>query len=271
MERKRRNYNLIIGGTIVAILLITMIISFFYTPYNPNDMITADRFHAPSGKYWFGTDNFGRDIFSRLMQATQTVFQVGISAVGIGLLGGLVVGALAGYCGGWLDEVLMRLMDAMLAIPGILFAIMLVSIFQPSLFNTILALGVPRIPSFARIVRGGFLQVKEFDFVKSSKIKGASHWHIIWHHILPNITTQIIVMTSLSFSTVVLSEAGLSYLGLGVQPPDPSWGRMLSEARPHMIQAPWYIMTVGICITLLVFGFNLLGDGIRKMQDKRSD
>lgn len=271
MKRKQHNYNLIIGATIVSILILMMLISFFYTPHNPNEMITADRLHPPSAKYLFGTDNFGRDILSRMMQATQTVFQVGISSIAIGLIGGLLVGSLAGYCGGWVDELLMRVMDAMLAIPGILFTIMLVSIFDPSLTNTILALGIPRIPSFARIVRSGFLQVKEFDFVKSSKIKGASHWHIIRHHILPNITTQIIVITSLSFSTIVLSEAGLSYLGLGVQPPDPSWGRMLSEAKPYLINAPWYIISVGISITLLVFGFNLLGDGIRKMQDKRRD
>lgn len=184
-------------------------------------------------------------------------------------MGGLIIGSISGYVGGKLDEILMRMMDVMMAVPGILFAMMLVAIFTPGLGNTILALGIPRIPSFARIVRGGFLQVKEFDFVKSSRLKGASHGHIIWHHILPNIMTQVIVVTALSFSTTILSEAGLSYLGLGVTPPNPSWGRMLNEAKPYFLSAPWYIFTVGAFVTLLVFGFNLLGDGIRKRQDKR--
>lgn len=267
--KKRENYNLIIGAVIVGSLFLMMFIGLFWTPYPPNEIFPDRALMPPSFENWLGTDNFGRDIFSRIMEGAKTAFLVAFFAVGIGLVGGLIIGSISGYVGGKLDEILMRMMDVMMAVPGILFAMMLVAIFTPGLGNTILALGIPRIPSFARIVRGGFLQVKEFDFVKSSRLKGASHGHIIWHHILPNIMTQVIVVTALSFSTTILSESGLSYLGLGVTPPNPSWGRMLNEAKPYFLSAPWYIFTVGAFVTLLVFGFNLLGDGIRKRQDKR--
>lgn len=267
--RRTRNYNLYIGATVVAALLIMTLVSLFWTPYEPNAIDASVKLQAPSTAHLLGTDNFGRDILSRIMQGSQTAFLIGITAVAIGLAGGLILGSLAGFFGGWLDEVIMRINDAVMAIPGILFAIMLVSVFDAGLINTIIALGVPRIATFTRVIRGGFLQVKNYDFVKSSRIKGATNWHIISQHILPNITTQIIVATTLSFSSTILSEAGLSYLGLGVQPPDASWGRMLSEAKPFIVSAPWYIMSIGVVITLTVYGFNLLGDGIRKLQDKR--
>lgn len=267
--RTKRNYNYYIGLTIVSALVIVTLISLFWTPYDPNKINAAVRLQAPDANHWLGTDNFGRDILSRLMDGTQITFIIGLSSVGIGLSGGIIFGSLAGYFGGWVDEVLMRIMDAMMAIPGILFAIMLVSIFEPGLMNTIIALGVPRIPSFARMIRSGFLQVKQLDYVKSSRIKGSTNWSIITQHIFPNITTQIIVITTLSFSSSILAEAGLSYLGLGVQPPDASWGRMLNEAKPYLVNGPWYIISVGVIITLMVFGFNLLGDGIRKMNDRK--
>lgn len=265
--KKTYNYNLYIGATLVIFLFTIMIVSQFWTPYDPNAINAAAKLQPPSAEYWLGTDNFGRDILSRLMQGSQTAFVIGIASVSIGLFGGLILGALAGYFGGWTDEVIMRVNDATMAIPGILFAIMLVSIFDAGLINTIIALGVPRMATFTRVIRGGFLQVKNYNFVKSSRIKGSTHWHIMSQHILPNILTQITVATTLSFSSTILSEAGLSYLGLGVQPPDASWGRMLSEAKAYITSAPWYIISIGIAITLLVFGFNLLGDGIRKMQD----
>jgi len=247
-----------------------MVVSFFWTPYDPNEMNTEIALQGPSLEHPFGTDNFGRDIFSRILEGSKTAFLVGASASAIALVLGFLIGACAGYFGGWIDEVLMRIVDSILAIPGLLFAIMLIAVFNTGLQNTILALGIMGIPSFARVIRSGFIQMKEFDFVKSSKAKGAGPGRIIFYHILPNIKSQILVVFTLFFSGAILSESGLSYLGLGVQPPNPSWGRMLSEAQIYMIGAPWYIGITGIFIVLLVLGFNMLGDGLRDLQDERN-
>ncbi len=247
-----------------------MLISFFYTPYDPNEIHSASRLSSPSAEHLFGTDNFGRDILSRIMEGSQTAFLTGFSAVSIGLTVGLVIGACAGYFEGWLDELLMRFVDALLAFPGILLAIMLVSVFEPGMGSTIVALGIMSIPTFARIIRGSIIQYKKFDFVQASIAKGAGSLRIIFRHLLPNITSPILVAASLSFSGSVLAESGLSYLGLGVQPPDPSWGRMLKEAQPYITSAPWYVITTGLVITLMVLGFNLLGDGIRDSNDNRA-
>lgn len=264
-----RSKPLVIGALLVILLLLFMLTGLFYTPYEPNEMNTAMRLAPPQASHLWGTDNFGRDIFSRIMEGAQTAFLIGVSSVSIGLTCGLVIGAMAGYFGGWLDEVIMRFIDAMQAFPGILLAIMLVSVFGPGLNNTILALGLMSIPSFSRIARSGFIQYKEFDFVKASIAKGAGSWRIIIRHILPNMVSPLIVAASLGFSGSVLAEAGLSYLGLGVQPPDPSWGRMLSEAQPFIINAPWYVILTGIVLTAMVLGFNLLGDGIRDIYNKK--
>jgi len=268
-KRLTRNKPMMIGGGLIALLLAFMVTSLFYTPYAPNEMNTEMRLSPPQADYWWGTDNFGRDIFSRIMEGAQTAFLIGFSSVAIGLVFGLAIGALAGYAGGWLDEVLMRVIDAKLAFPGILLAIMLVTVFGPGLGNTIAALGVMSIPAFARIARGGFIQYKELTFVKAATSRGAGPLRIVFLHILPNISSPLIVTASLRFSGSILAEAGLSYLGLGVQPPDPSWGRMLSEAQPFIANAPWYVLITGAVITTMVLGFNLLGDGIRDAYDNK--
>lgn len=264
-----RNKPIMIGASLIALLLALMMTSLFYTPYGPNEMNTAMRLAHPQPSYWWGTDNFGRDIFSRIMEGTQTAFLIGFTSVAIGMAFGLIIGAVAGYSGGWLDEILMRIIDAKLAFPGILLAIMLVTVFGPGLGNTIVALGVMSIPAFSRIARSGFIQYKEFAFVKAATARGAGPLRIIFHHILPNITSPLIVAASLRFSGSILAEAGLSYLGLGVQPPDPSWGRMLSEAQPFIVNAPWYVLITGAVITTMVLGFNLLGDGVRDVYDNK--
>jgi peptide/nickel transport system permease protein len=266
---ERKSISLYIGTFLISILFIMMVVSFFWTPYEPNAMDTEIALQGPSWAHPFGTDNFGRDIFSRILEGSKTAFFVGTSASAIALTLGLIIGASAGYFGGWLDEVLMRIVDSILAIPGILFAIMLITVFSTGMQNTILALGIMGIPTFARVTRSGFVQVKELDYVKSSLAKGASSFRIITKHILPNVRTQIMVVFTLFFSGAILGESGLSYLGLGVQPPDPSWGRMLSEAQVYMVQAPWYIGITGIFIVLLVLGFNMLGDGLRDLGDTK--
>ncbi|WP_269919535.1 ABC transporter permease [Caldifermentibacillus hisashii] len=262
-----KNFNLIVGGTIVTLLLAIFIISFFYLPNNVNDMNIAKRLLAPNKEYLLGTDNFGRDILSRIMQGSQTAFIVGTCSVLIGLTGGIIIGSIAGYFGGWIDEVFMRFIDALLAFPGILLALMLVTIFKPSLTVTVIAIGIMSIPSFARIIRSGFLKFKQANFVKAARNFGASHLRIIFLYILPNNIAPIIVTASLSFSTAILIEAALSYLGLGVQPPDPSWGSMLKDAQGYAQKAPWYTVAPGIMLTLTVLGFNLLGDGLRDLHD----
>lgn len=260
-----KNWNLSIGGVLVAFLTVMMLTSIFYVPYNTNEMNIPLRFTSPNGEFLLGTDNFGRDILSRLMEGSQTAFMVGAGAVAIGLVGGFVFGAVSGYFGGWLDELFMRFIDALLSFPGILLALVFVALFEPNLTTTIVAIGVMSIPSFARIIRSGFIQVKETDFVKAAKNFGASDARIIFFYILPNLLSPIVVTATLCFSTAILVEAALSYLGLGVQPPAPSWGSMLSEAQSYIQKAPWFTLAPGAMITATVLGFNLLGDGLREM------
>lgn len=267
--KNHKNISFYIGSFLVGTLFLMLVMSLIWTPYDPNQMNPEKVLSPPSFEHLLGTDNFGRDIFSRILDGSKTAFLIGSSAILIALSIGFIIGAVSGYFGGWVDEILMRIVDALLAIPGILFAIMLVSIFSMGLKNTILALGVMGIPTFARIVRSGFIQIKNLDFITSIKMKGASSLRIIFIHILPNILSQITVAATLFFSSAILAESGLSYLSLGVQPPDASWGRMLNEAQPYLTSAPWYMLTVGIIITMLVLGFNLLGDGMRDLSESK--
>lgn len=252
----------------VVFLLILLVISFFYTPYDPNEMNTSESFYYPSFHHLFGTDNFGRDIFSRVLRGSQVAFFVGFFAVALGLIAGFLFGALAGYFGGAADEIIMRLTDAQMAFPGVILALVLIAIFGTGLTNTALALGIMSIPRFCRITRAGFMQIKEMDYIKAAKARGVSSFRLIFRHILPNITSSLVVTATLGFSSAVLSEAGLSYLGLGIQPPDPSWGKMLYEAQSFLLTQSWYAFIPGIMITLMVLGFNLLGDGLRDITDK---
>jgi peptide/nickel transport system permease protein len=266
---KRKRVSLYIGISIIASLLAMMLVSLFYTPYPVTEMNRNERFAPPSAKHPLGTDNFGRDVLSRIMKGSQTAFLVGLIAVSLGGIFGVIIGAIAGYFGGILDEFIMRLMDAMMAFPGILFALMFVSIFGVGIRNTIIAIGIMSIPSFARITRSGFIQHKEFEYVKNARVKGVSNLRIMFSHIFPNVLSPIIVAASMGFSSAVLSEAALSYLGLGIQPPDPSWGRMLNESQSFIALSPWYTIAPGIFITLIVLGFNFLGDGIADLQDRQ--
>ncbi len=265
-----KNRNLMIGTILLTFLLLILIISLFYTPYDPNKMNTRAKFETPSAAHPLGTDNFGRDILSRIMKGTQIVFLIGLCSVAIGLAAGLALGAVAGYFGGLVDEIIMRVIDAMMAFPGILFALVLITVFGTGSMNTALALGITAIPRFCRITRAGFMQVKELDYVKAARSRGASTLRLMLLHILPNIVSPLLVTMSLGFSSAVLAEAGLSYLGLGIQPPDPSLGKMLYEAQAFLLTKPWYAFIPGTMITLIVLGFNMFGDGLRDITDTRN-
>ncbi|GAU79478.1 ABC transporter permease [Fusibacter sp. 3D3] len=267
--QKKKSLNFYIGAFIVGALFLLMVTSYFYMPYSVTEMNLAEKLQPPSVQHLMGTDHFGRDIFSRLMQGSQTAFYVGLISVGIGLCIGVIIGSIAGYVGGRVDDVLMRFMDALMAFPGILFALLFVAVFGVGIFNTMVALGILAIPNFARITRSGFLQVKNFTYVDMARTIGVPSIRIMFVHILPNIMSALVVASSIGLASAILSEAGLSYLGLGVQPPNPSWGRMLSESQKYLIKAPYYALAPGVMITLAVLGFNLLGDGIRDLRDPR--
>lgn len=264
------NFNLFTGIILLGILVTMMLVSSFYVPYDTEEMSISDRFKSPSFEHVMGTDNFGRDIFSRIMIGTQTALYVGLLSVLISFVFGVTIGSIAGYFGGIIDEFLMRIIDVMMCLPSILLALVMIAVFGASTENTILALGIRSIPTFARITRSGYLQYKESTFVKAIKSLGGSNLRIMFVHIFPNILSPLIIASSMGIASAILAEAGLSYLGLGVQPPDPSWGMMLKESQNYITKAPWYTIAPGLMITISVLGFNLLGDGIRDVTDPRN-
>lgn len=274
-KRLKRDKNLLIGGLLVGLILISAGISLasdvweFGLPYPPNTM-GRDRMAAPNETYWFGTDQFGRDTFSRIVKGSWNSIQVGVIAVAIGLLLGVIIGMIAGYFGGWIDEVLMRISDVVYGFPAILMAILITSILRPGIQNSMIAIGIATIPVFARLTRGSFLSLKERDFVVSAQSLGRSRMGIILKHILPNSMSPILVQASTSFAIAILAEAALSYLGLGTQPPNASWGLMLKEAQNLINRTIWPAIFPGLAIAVAVMGFNLLGDGLRDVLDPRT-
>jgi peptide/nickel transport system permease protein len=261
------------SGTLGLILVLAFIFialfSNFIAPYSPIAMHTKDRLQPPSSTYVLGTDEFGRDILSRLMAGATNSLTVSIISVAISGVIGTLLGLLSGYWGGWLDNGLMRLMDLIFAFPAILLALAISAALGPGLTNTIIAISIVYMPIFARVGRGSVLQIKELEYIEASRALGSSHSRLLFNHILPNSLTPTIVQVSLALSWAMLTEAALSFLGLGTIPPAPSWGSMLSEARPMMELAPWMAIAPGFAIMLGVMGFNLLGDGLRDIMDPR--
>ena len=251
--------NRIIGAVLVVLAALISLVGCFYTPYDPNAMDAGLKNAAPSLSHLFGTDNFGRDVFSRVMKGAGTTFAVGLAVVSIGAAGGCLLGAFTGYFGGKADLILMRFNDAVAAIPSILLALVFVGIFGSGTGQLVAALGILFIPSFARVVRSGFVVQKELDYVKNARLMGASHLRIMFVHILPNIKSSLFSALTIGFNNAVLSEAAMSYLSLGVQPPDASLGRMLSEAQPYLFRAPWNAVAPGLMILISVLGVGLLG------------
>lgn len=249
-----------IGISLVSFVLIICVVGLFYTPFDPNEMNGLIKNQAPSMTHLFGTDNFGRDILSRVMSGAGTTFIVAVSTVMIGSVVGTVVGAITGYYGGIIDEILMRMNDLVTSFPSVLLALVVVSVIGPGKYNVIIALGIIFIPSFARIVRSEFITLKERDFVKNARLMGASDFRIMFYHILPNTKSVLLSAITIGLNNAVLAEAGMSYLQLGVQPPDPSLGRMLSEAQTYLFTTPWYAIAPGVMIVITVLGFSLLND-----------
>lgn len=262
-QNKKKNFNLIVGGSITGVILLMILIGIFYTPYDPDAMDASSKFAGISLKHLMGCDNFGRDVFSRVLEGSRTTLIVAAGTVFIGTFFGIVIGALTGYYGGIIDEILMRIIDAIFAFPSILLALLFISIFGSGKYNVILALGIAFIPSFARIVRSEFIKYKNMDYVKNARLQGASDFRIMFVHILPNTVTVLLSAIMIGFNNAVLAEAGMSFLGIGVQPPDASLGRMLSEAQSYLFRAPAYALFPGIMIILMVLGFSLLSDGIK--------
>ncbi len=269
MSSMPRNINIILGAVLVSSILAAAGLSFFYTPYDPNRMDLAIRFQSPGPSHVLGTDQYGRDILSRVMKGAVNSLVVGWVAVGIGMGFGVLLGSLAALWGCWKDEGVMRLMDVLYGFPAVLSAILITSIFGPGIVNSMIAIGIFNIPIFTRLTRGSSLSVWQRDFVVSARAVGQSNVAIIWSTILPNILSPLIVQGTVQFAIAILAEAALSYLGLGTQPPHASWGRMLGEAQTFMDASPWLAIFPGLAIAWAVLGFNLLGDGLRDWLDPK--
>lgn len=259
---------LIVSALVLLLFLLWGLVPGLFATHQPNK-IGPDLLQAPSRTYWFGTDEYGRDIYSRVVYGARIEFVISGLGVLIAMAIGIPIGLIAGYRGGWVDSVLMRLQDALLAFPSILFAILIVAARGASQQSIILTVGIIFIPRFARLVRASVLALKEEDFVMASRALGASGNRLLWRHILPNALPAILVQVTLTMAVAVLVEAGLSYLGLGVQPPTATWGTMLKAAQSYPQQAPWYVLAPGICIFLLVLTLNTFGDGLRDRLDPR--
>lgn len=260
--KRKLSYAIIIGGAIIMIVSIFVFVGLFFTPYDPNQMNGALKSAPPSLLHPFGNDNFGRDIFSRVMEGAGTTFIIAILTVAIGAFFGTLLGGITGYFGGVVDEIMMRINDGMASFPSILMALVFVSIFGSGTYHIVLALGIIFVPSFARIMRSEMIILKEMDFAKNAKLMGASSWRIIFVHILPNTKRVLGTSILIGFNNAILAESGLSYLGLGVQPPTASLGRMLAEAQAYFFNAPWYALAPGLTIIITVLGVNLLSGGM---------
>ncbi len=267
-----KNRQALIGLIIISILILTAIFAHLIMPHNPRETSLFQRYQSPEGfggTFFLGTDNLGRDVFSRIIIGTRITLQVGLIAVGLSLFAGVILGAIAGYVGGTVDEFIMRIMDMILSFPSILLAILIVAIIGPGFVNAMFAIAIVRTPQMARVTRAQVLSLKEEDFVMAARALGAKHPRIIFLHILKNAFAPMLVVATMGMGTAVILEASLSFLGLGTQPPAVSWGRMLSTARESIRFAPHVTLFTGGVIFLTVLGFNLLGDGLRDVFDPR--
>ena len=267
--RARANLNLVFGGGIIGLFLLAALVSLVYTPYPPNRQDIGIRLAPATLAHPLGTDYLGRDTLSRILAGTRYTLTVAVFAVLIGATVGTGLGMFAGWFSGILDEIVMRTVDFIMGFPILLFAILIAAVFGPGMRNSLIAIGLANVPVFARLVRGNLLTLKEREFVVSARACGAGSARILFVHLLPNLSSPLLIQATLSLGTAILADAGLSYLGLGIQPPAPSWGRMVYEARSFLTLDPWLAVYPGLAIAFTILGFNLLGDGLRDRLDPR--
>jgi peptide/nickel transport system permease protein len=268
--RSRRHLTFLLGVAVTLALLATAAVSLVYTPLDPLRMAPGERLQAPSAAHPFGTDQYGRDLLSRVMTGARTSIAVGVIAVSIGAGLGVLLGLLSGWLGGWLDELFMRLVDAVQGFPAILSALLFTAVFSPGIVVSMIAIGVAFVPAFARLTRGSVLELRAREFVVAARALGAHDRRLLLRHILPNTLAPLIVQATTSFPVAILAEAALAYLGLGTQPPHPSWGLMLKEAQNFLSMNPWFALFPGGAIATAVLGLNLLGDGLRDLLDPKT-
>jgi peptide/nickel transport system permease protein len=269
LRRLARNRLALAGGIVILLMVIAALFAPWIAPYDPDRQFGRDALQGPSRRYLFGADNIGRDTLSRVIFGARVSLFVGLTAMLIATAVGVPLGLLAGYYGGLLDSVAMRAMDTLLAFPAVLLAIFIVAVLGPSLTNAILAVGIIYVPAFARLTRANVLSLREKEFVEAARCLGASDLRVMFRSILPNCLPPLVVQFSLGVGYAMLVEAGLSFLGLGVQPPTPAWGQMVGLARNFITLSPWLITFPGLAIFLAVLAFNFFGDGLREATDPR--
>jgi peptide/nickel transport system permease protein len=268
-RRLRRRKGAMAALFVVIFMIVVAVLAPWIAPYDPTQTSFSQVRKAPSLAHWFGTDEVGRDVLSRVLFGARASLSAGLVSVGIAVGAGVPIGLLAGYAGGWVDTVLSRMVDAMLAIPFLILAITLAAFLGPSLSNAMIAIGVTSTPVFIRLTRGQTLGAKVEDYVEAARAVGNPHWRIALRHVLPNIVPPLLVQASLAIAGAIIAEAALSFLGLGQQPPAPSWGSMLNSAQRFLAQSPWMAFWPGFAIFFAVLSFNLLGDGLRDALDPR--
>lgn len=268
-RRLRRNRSAQVGAVVVVSLLALSLLAPIIAPYDPLAVNLMARYQPPSAAHWFGTDELGRDIWSRILFGSRTSMLIGAIGVVIALTLGLLIGPAAGYLGGLFDRIMMRLMDILSAFPSIILAILIIAIVGPGIGSTMVAIGVSSVPTFARLARASTMAIRNEEFITAALAVGVPQRRLLSRHIVPNILTPLIVQSTLRLSTMVLTAAGLSFIGLGVQPPSPELGTMMSEARSALRSAPWAIIFPGLALMLIVLGFNVFGDGLRDSLDPR--
>ncbi len=269
LRRLFRNKLAIIGMVILGLFVFCALFAPWIAPYDPIAQDVTKRREPPSWEHPFGLDEVGRDLLSRVIYGARVSLYVGVASVSLAIIAGTLIGAVSGYAGGWIDNLVMRIMDIMLAFPSLLLAIAIVAILGPGLLNMLYAIAFVSIPAYARIVRASVLAAKEMDYTLAARAIGCSSSRILFRHIMPNCLTPIIVQGTLGIATAILDAAGLSFLGLGAQPPTPEWGAMLGQGRGSVFTAPHVVIFPGLAIMLSVLGFNLLGDGLRDALDPR--
>jgi len=264
-----RNPVTVVSAAVLGVVVVVAVVANWITPFGVNDVDVPNALRAPSGEHWFGTDELGRDVFSRVLVAMQASMRVAVVSVAFAVVVGVMVGVIAGYRGGWVDTVFMRVVDVMFAFPVLLLALAVVAILGPGTTTTILAIGIVYTPIFARVARASTLSVRVEPYVQMSRAMGTGSLYILGRHIVPNIAGPLIVQTSLSLAFAILSEAALSFLGLGIQPPQPSLGRMIFDSQGFVTMAWWMAVFPGAAIFVIVLAFNLVGDGLRDVLDPK--